>query len=100
MTHALYKLAASTAERKYGNIYPRTQELHKMLQNSQVAEVDSQIALNVLMTRFLGAFRSLSIHNISLNFRRIIPPQNSSTFGKGILICPPCLGTVVPREYA
>jgi COP9 signalosome complex subunit 8 len=59
VAQALYRLAASTTQRKYGHVYPRAQELHDVLRNSQVPGVDLQAAVDVFLTRFLGMHRSV-----------------------------------------
>lgn len=51
---AILKLVASTAERKYENIYPRAQELFIILKNTHVPGVDFQTTVDILLLRFFG----------------------------------------------
>ena len=51
---ALLNLSASVSERKYKNIYPRTEELHVAIQNSPISGADM---LTVVEGRMVGGGR-------------------------------------------
>ena len=54
ITQALFKLSASVSERKYRNVYSRTEEAQNIIESTPISGVDLAVVVNGLLTKFLG----------------------------------------------
>lgn len=61
ISQALFNLAASVSERKYGNVYPRANVLLQASELTQIPGVDFQAIVTALLSKFVETFRQRSL---------------------------------------
>ncbi|KAJ3541306.1 hypothetical protein NM688_g6107 [Phlebia brevispora] len=71
VSQALAKLVASATERKYANIYPRAEELHRAVQDSVIPGGDLKPIANLLLQQYIETFRRKTFALISKAFTSI-----------------------------
>ena len=54
ISQAAFRLAASISERKYGNVYPRANDLLQAVENTQIPDADFQAVVGSLLRKFIG----------------------------------------------
>ncbi|EKM55327.1 uncharacterized protein PHACADRAFT_55522, partial [Phanerochaete carnosa HHB-10118-sp] len=67
----LFRLGASVLERKYGNVYPRANDLLQVLQSTQISGADFQAVTTGLLTKFIDTFRQRTLVLLSKAYTSI-----------------------------
>lgn len=98
ISQGLFKLAASTSERKYGKVYPRATEVHNVVQNTQIPGADFQPIVDGLLNKFIGSFQVPTFCAAPLILvRRYVQAEDDRALGESVHIDPGYAGPVVPQ---
>jgi len=71
ISQASFRLGASVSERKYGNVYPRANDLLQAVQNIQIPGADFQAVVTGLLTKFIETFRQRTLVLLSKAYTSI-----------------------------
>ncbi|GJE87131.1 COP9 signalosome complex subunit 8 [Phanerochaete sordida] len=71
ISQASFRLAASISERKYGNVYPRANDLLQAVENTQIRDADFKAVVGSLLRKFIDTFRQRTLLLLSKAYTSI-----------------------------
>ena len=74
ISQAAFRLAASISERKYGNVYPRANDLLQAVENTQIPDADFQAVVGSLLRKFTKVPRREPLFLISMGDSMFLEP--------------------------